>query len=525
MARPLPKPSGMMRLLTPALAPWPAAFILAAVVLLAVAALHHETALSIARIWARSETYAHGWLILPISAWMVWRRRADLAGLEPRLCWWGLAVAALLQLAWLAGSIADVVFVQQASLVAMIPVTVLVLLGSRVTRAVAFPLAYLVFAVPWGESLVPTLQDITAWMSVTLLELSGIPVFWQGRLISIPVGDFEVAEACSGVRYLIASVALGAVYAYLVYRGFWRRAAFVLAAIAVPVVANGIRAYGIIMLAHLSNMRLATGVDHLLYGWLFFGLVMFLLFWVGTFWREEGAAPAPGEHVPGGRALQRAWSGAPRLMARPAACLAVIGLAGAGAVAPAWLESAQPVPSTVVTLPAGADGWRGTGANAGVAFSGYDGADTIRGGVYRPDGRDATVRLLAIHYRQERQGAELITSGNRLYGDGWHWIGEGGRHLAIGDRTLSVRELRVGRGGDRRLIWTWYDIGGWQTAHAGMAKGLAAVRRLGGRPGDATLVAVGAEYDTNADAARDRLRAFLEAHPGVLAPRGLVEER
>jgi hypothetical protein len=61
----------------------------------------------------------------------------------------------------------------------------------------------------------------------------------------------------------------------------------------VPVIANGLRAYMIVMIGHLSGMALATGVDHLIYGWLFFGLVMFIMFWIGSYWREDtAAAPA-----------------------------------------------------------------------------------------------------------------------------------------------------------------------------------------------------------------------------------------
>ena len=100
-------------------------------------------------------------------------------------------------------------------------------------------------------------------------------------MLSIPRGDFEVAKACSGIRYLIASVSLGTFYAYLTYQSWGRRLLFVSMAIALPILANGLRAYGIVMIAHFTNMKHAVGVDHLIYGWLFFGVLMFVLFWVG----------------------------------------------------------------------------------------------------------------------------------------------------------------------------------------------------------------------------------------------------
>src|SRR5690606_22417596 len=98
--------------------------------------------------------------------------------------------------------------------------------------------------------------------------------------------------------YLIASITLGALYAYLTYRSWKRRLLFVIAAMIVPVFANGGRAYMIVMIAHLSDMKLALGVDHYIYGWVFFGLVMLLLFWIGSFWRED-EQPAPGRPEPG----------------------------------------------------------------------------------------------------------------------------------------------------------------------------------------------------------------------------------
>ena len=101
-----------------------------------------------------------------------------------------------------------------------------------------------------------------------------------------------MVEACSGLRYLIASFTLGTLYAYLTYRSLARRLVFIALSLIVPIVANGIRAYLIVMTGHLSDMQLAVGVDHLIYGWVFFGFVMLLLFWIGSFWREDDKANA-----------------------------------------------------------------------------------------------------------------------------------------------------------------------------------------------------------------------------------------
>jgi len=132
-----------------------------------------------------------------------------------------------------------------------------------------------------GENLIPQLQDITAWFTVAFLKLNGIPVFVDGLYIQIPTGMFEVAVACSGIRYLIASIAVGTLFAYLTYTKTHKQIIFILFSMFMPILANGIRAYGIVAIAYYSDMKYATGVDHLIYGWLFFGVVIMLMFWVG----------------------------------------------------------------------------------------------------------------------------------------------------------------------------------------------------------------------------------------------------
>ncbi len=120
----------------------------------------------------------------------------------------------------------------------------------------------------------PTLIDWTADFTIAALKLTGIPVFREGAHFQIPSGRWSVVEACSGVRYLIASLMVGILYAYLTYRSMRRRLLFIGVSILVPIVANWLRAYMIVMIGHLSGNTLAVGVDHIIYGWIFFGVVM-----------------------------------------------------------------------------------------------------------------------------------------------------------------------------------------------------------------------------------------------------------
>ncbi|GGO63806.1 hypothetical protein GCM10010982_01700 [Bowmanella pacifica] len=156
-----------------------------------------------------------------------------------------------------------------------------------------FALLFWMFSVPEGEFLIPWLQDVTADITVAALRLTDIPVFRDGLYIAVPGGLFEVAVACSGIRYLIASFSLGTLFAYLTYQKWHKRLIFIAFSLLLPIVANGLRAFGIVLIAYMSDMKYATGVDHLVYGWLFFGIVIFVMFSIGNIWRDPERSDVP----------------------------------------------------------------------------------------------------------------------------------------------------------------------------------------------------------------------------------------
>ena len=251
-----------------------------------------KTTLSMIAIWDSSGTYAHGFVVIPIFCYLLWRKRDSLDGLAPKPQWGALFGVAAAGFLWMLGEIVSAASVSHFAMVAMVPFAVWSVLGTRIAQALVIPLAFLFFAVPFGEVLVPTLMDWTADFTVIALRASGVPVFREGNFFVIPSGSWSVVETCSGLRYLIASLMVGCLYAYLTYRSPRRRIAFIAASLIVPIVANWLRAYMIVMIGHLSSNRLAVGVDHIIYGWVFFGVVMALVFWIGSRWREDDA-PAP----------------------------------------------------------------------------------------------------------------------------------------------------------------------------------------------------------------------------------------
>ena len=190
---------------------------------------------------------------------LIWQRRRSWRRSRPRPTALGLLLLAGAGAVWLVADAGEVQVVQQYAMVAMIRGTVIAILGREVARAIMFPLGFLLLGVPIGEALIPPLMDWTADFTVAALRLSGIPVFREGMFFTIPSGNWSVVEGCSGLRYLIASITVGVLFAYLSYQKLWKRLLFVALSIVVPIIANGCRAYMIVMIAHLSDKKLAHG--------------------------------------------------------------------------------------------------------------------------------------------------------------------------------------------------------------------------------------------------------------------------
>ncbi|MBT8447619.1 MAG: exosortase A, partial [Gammaproteobacteria bacterium] len=234
--------------------------------------MYLPTVSSMVSIWFQSNTFTHCLFIAPMALFMVYDSRREFAGLPVAPAFAPVAGVAAAGLIWLASRLASIQVTEHLSLVAMLVFSVYALLGTAITRRIAYPLAFLFLAVPFGEGLIPHLIEFTGNFSAAAIRWSGVPVFHEGNQIILPTGNWSVVTACSGIRYLLATVTIAAVYGYFSYRSIWRRLVFIALGVLVAVLANGIRAYGIMMIGHLSNMRLAVGVDHILYGWLFFGI-------------------------------------------------------------------------------------------------------------------------------------------------------------------------------------------------------------------------------------------------------------
>ncbi|WP_158292079.1 exosortase A [Paracraurococcus ruber] len=335
----LPVPAATLR---PASA-WTATLALIGLGLAAIGGLFWREATAAVRVWDASATYNHCWLVLPIAAWLAWSRRGRLASLTPQPLPWAALLALPAGLAWLAAERLGIMEGRQFAALGMVYVLALAVLGWRVCRAMAAPLLYLVFLVPFGAFTVPALQRITAWLIEIGLQITGVPHYIDALVIETPAGAFLVAEACAGLRFLIATLAFGALYAFVMFRSPGRRLAVMALALVVPIIANGLRAFGIVLLGQYLGSAEAAAADHILYGWIFFSIVLLLLILAGLPFREDGA-PEPRRPAPAGLMP-------PRPAALALAALLVVGFAAAGPAAGLTLQQAGARPPARIALP------------------------------------------------------------------------------------------------------------------------------------------------------------------------------
>ena len=237
--------------------------------------------------WWNIDTYSHILLILPILAWLVWIRRDEVARVEAR-GWWPGFLCCLLGLAiCFVGRSADINLIAQLGVIVAFQGATFGIVGFRVGLILAFPLAYMFFLVPFGDEIIPPLQYVTAEMATALTRFSGVETVADGIHIDTPAGLFIVAEECSGVKFLVAMVALGVLVAYSCFASWKRRMLFLLACVIVPIVANGIRAWATIFIAQYVGAEAAGSFDHIVYGWFFFGIVIALVLGVAWRWFER----------------------------------------------------------------------------------------------------------------------------------------------------------------------------------------------------------------------------------------------
>lgn len=301
-------------------------------------------------------------------------------------------------------------------------------------------------------------------MSIGLLNFFEVPAYLNGTQIATPNGLYRVAEACAGVDFLIGMLAYGALLAYVFLRFWARRALFMLLCAAVPILANGIRAFLTIFIGYHTTPSLAGGVDHIIYAWFFFAFIMggMTIFAIrfsdvvlnaGTqrqFVAEDRPADLVARHLVG----------------------ATLGFALLMASLQLWAAKMDQVPktrlSTAVVLPM-LPGWKRVSTTPNPDWQPrYVGAEQIAFAQYE-NASGARVDMVLALYGYQRDGRELVASGQGAVTGGtgtWIWSGRGPVAASLPAYGPVQSDIILSVNGGKRLALTQYHVGGGTTGSA-----------------------------------------------------------
>ncbi|MFO7570251.1 MAG: exosortase/archaeosortase family protein [Smithellaceae bacterium] len=237
--------------------------------------------------WSHDDNYSHGFLVPFIVGYLVWTKRAQLGQLSPAPSWIGLLVLVGGVGLYILGTIGAEWFIRRASMIVVIGGLILYLYGMAYFRLLLFPLVYLIFMVPLPaivySAIAFRLQVLVSLISADVIRLVGIAVYRNGNILEVAkVGPLAVEEACSGMRSIMALLALSSLLAYILYKTRVRQWILVAFALPVAVITNIFRVTMTGILAYHFGREMAEGWLHESFGWIVFVIAFALLWFVST---------------------------------------------------------------------------------------------------------------------------------------------------------------------------------------------------------------------------------------------------
>ncbi len=452
-------------------------------------------------VWSSSETYTHCFLILPVVLYLLFEKKHELTQLKYQPFYWAIIPLIITQAVFIIANTIGINVLAHLSAYFSAIFLLWLILGTRFLIFAQFPLFFLVFAVPLGEELVPFLQQITADLSVVFIELAGVPVFRDGLYLHIPAGSFVVAEACAGIRFLIATIAIGALYSYLFFSSLKRRIIFMAVCVVIPIVANGIRAAGIVIIGHYSDMTHAVGADHLVYGWLFFSIVLGLIIIVGNVFQENSSSIDTEQT--NSQKLNNSYSANESRALFIAPTVAGVVLIIASSLYLQWISKSSPsvfdksLPVKVTSFAT---------AQAPLWQPSFKLADT---NIYLDDSKN-NVKLFIAQYFNETENKELINWNNKQFDYDLFSISSR-KSIQFGSNNAEILYLKNIHGHSFTLVY-FYVLGDVTHYHSLPIKLAALKAKLQGESYTASIVQTFFEGEIGDKEIKNYLTAIIQSH-------------
>jgi len=258
-------------------------FSLAAILASTLAVLYLRVASSLVGQWLHDPDYSHGFLVPILACWILWRQRRRLKEIRLAPSWWGVLITLAAMALLVVGSLGAENYISRTSLLVVFAGLIINFCGWSYFRVSFFAWLVLFLMIPLpaiiANRIVLPLQFLSSGLATGFMDLCGIPVYREGNVIFLPSITLEVAEACSGIRSLMAMITIAVAYGYLLESKPWRRVVLVVSAVPIAVVANSLRVMASGVLGQYWGRDKAEGFFHLFSGLVIFSF-SFLLLWI-----------------------------------------------------------------------------------------------------------------------------------------------------------------------------------------------------------------------------------------------------
>ncbi len=418
-------------------------------------------------IWDTSPEYGYGYMIPIITLFLIWQRKHELERIEFRGAWVGVFIALLGVVVLLLGMLSTIYVVAQYAFLIVLIGVLLSFVGWSGLRPMIVPILFLVFMIPLPvflyNSVSASLQLISSQLGVAVIRLFDVPVFLQGNVIDLGVYKLQVAEACSGLRYLFPLASLSFIMAYFYDAPFWKRAVVVLSSAPITVLMNSLRIGVIGILVQYWGIKQAEGFLHAFEGWAVFMFCIALV--VVEMWALSriGGDNRPFHqifriHFPG--PSEKGVDRKPRSIPLPLIVSGLVVLVAATA-APILNNRREiiPVRTSLTEFPMVIDGWKGTPNRLEQVYlrilklTDYVIADYARPG-------HPPINFYIAYYDSQRSGDAAHSPRSCIPGGGWKIEKLQQRTIpgvTLDGRLLRVNRVLIRRGGNVQVVYYWFQ--------------------------------------------------------------------
>ena len=488
-------------------------------------------------IWTTDENYGHGIFVPVISAYLIWQQRSRLRERDSSGTWFGFGLVLVGMGLYLVGELATLYFLLHLSFWVMGVGFILAFWGYRVVKRIAFPLAFLLTAIPLPQFFIQTLsaklQLISSQLGVGCLQVVGITAFREGNVIDLGPIQLQVIEACSGLRALFPLMTLALICAYFFKDRMWKRITLFLSSIPIAIFLNGIRIGIVGMLVDGYGVGFAEGFYHFFEGWVIFVLSLFLLLlemWVLAGLGNHGSSRiSPNPQSAGLSTLPHRIASLPDPDRGPGsrgsskAYLCSLLLLVPFLVAATQISAREeivPARTSFLDFPMQVGIWKGQAYPMEQAF-----IDTLRFDDYLladyQQGTDPPINLYLAYYQSQKKGQSVHSPRTCIPGGGWEI--ESLEDIRLdgmkgANPSLWVNRVMIHKGAQRQLVYYWFQQRGRIMTNEYLVKWFLLWDGLIHNRTDGALVRVTVPIASGADieASEGTLQAFVKSVGPVL---------